>query len=51
MISPEAVHLHTGLHASGYRTRTEYGRGERVSMPFADASIAVDDLIGAHDPT
>ena len=51
VVSPEAVYVHTGPHPGGYRNRTEYRPGERVPVPFADATIAVDDLVGAQDLT
>lgn len=46
VVSPEAVYAHTGPHVKGYRQRTEYRAGEQVPVPFAEATIAVDDLIG-----
>ena len=47
VVSPEAVYVHTGPHDVGYRQRVEYRSGERLPLPFAEAEIAVDDLIGA----
>lgn len=47
VVSPEAVYVHTGPHDAGYRQRVEYRSGERLPVPFAEAEIAVDDLIGA----
>lgn len=47
VVSPEAVYVHTGPHAAGYRQRVEYRSGEQLPVPFAEAEIAVDDLIGA----
>jgi hypothetical protein len=46
VVAPEAVYVHTGPHAAGYRFREEYRGGERVPVPSAAAEIAVDDLIG-----
>ncbi|WP_375423233.1 Uma2 family endonuclease [uncultured Friedmanniella sp.] len=46
VVSPEVVYVHTDPHASGDRQRVEYRSGEQVALPFAEDSIAVDDLVG-----
>jgi hypothetical protein len=42
---PERIFEHTGPIESGYRTRTEYGRGDRIPVGYAGVELAVDDLI------
>ena len=50
VVSPEAVYEHTGPTPSGYRTRVEHRRGERVALPFTGTDLAVDDLLGPPQP-
>jgi len=46
VVTPEAVYVHTQPHPAGYRTRVEYRSGEGVPLTYADAAVAVDELIG-----
>lgn len=48
VISPEVVYVHSEPHAQGYRLRREFRFGALLPLPFADAEIAVDDLIDPH---
>jgi Putative restriction endonuclease len=45
VVTQEAIYEHTGPIPTGYRTRVEYRRGERIPVPYADLDLAVDDLI------
>ena len=47
VVSPEAVYVHSEPHADGYGLRREYRAGDQLPVTFADAEIAVDDLIGS----
>lgn len=47
VVSPEAVYVHSEPNGEGYSLRRELRSGDRVPVPFADAEIAVDDLITA----
>ncbi|MFC4107895.1 Uma2 family endonuclease [Micromonospora zhanjiangensis] len=47
VVTQEAVYEHTGPISSGYRTRTEYLRGERIPVPYVATDLAVDDLIAS----
>ncbi len=48
VVTQEAIYEHTGPISTGYRTRVEYRRGERVPVPYAGMDLAVDDLITLH---
>lgn len=45
VISPDVIYEHSGPTADGYRVRTEYRRGDRIPVPYADAELLVDDLL------
>jgi Uma2 family endonuclease len=45
VVTQEAIYEHTGPIATGYRTRVEYLRGERIPVGYASAELAVDELI------
>ncbi|MDG4765404.1 Uma2 family endonuclease [Solwaraspora sp. WMMD406] len=45
VVTQRAVYEHTGPIRPGYRTRVEYLHGERIPVPYADAGLAVDELI------
>jgi len=45
VVTQETVYEHTGPTSTGYRTRVEYHRGERVPVGYAGMDLAVDDLI------
>lgn len=45
VVSREAIYEHTAPLATGYRTRVEYRRGERIPVPYAATDLSVDDLI------
>jgi putative restriction endonuclease len=47
VVTQEAVYEHTEPIATGYRTRIEYRRGERVPVAYASTELAVNDLIAA----
>jgi hypothetical protein len=46
VVTRDAVYEHTSPSPQGYRTRTEYRRGERIPVAYAGADIAVTDLLG-----
>ena len=48
VVRQEGIHEHTGPILTGYRTRVEYRRGERIPVPYTDADLAVDELIAPH---
>jgi Uma2 family endonuclease len=48
VVTPDAVYEHTGPISTGYRTRVEYLRGERISVPYTSTDLSVDDLIASH---
>lgn len=50
VVSPEVIYVHSDPHPQGYRLRGEFRSGDRLSVPFAGAEIAVDDLIGSSEP-
>ena len=45
VVTREAVYEHTGPMSTGYRTRVEYRRGERIPVRYAGVDLAIDDLI------
>jgi hypothetical protein len=45
VVTQEAIYEHTGPISTGYRTRVEYRRGERIPVPYAATDLAIDDLI------
>jgi len=45
VITKERIYEHTDPTPTGYRHRTEYGRGERIPVGYAGVDLAVDDLI------
>jgi hypothetical protein len=49
VVAREGLHVHTDPTPLGYRTRTTYAPGERVAVPYADAELAVDDLLAPLD--
>jgi len=40
------VFEHTRPDADGYRSVVRYRPGDRIPVPYADASVAVGDLVG-----
>jgi hypothetical protein len=46
VVSTEAVYVHSEPHPQGYGLRREYSPEAMLPVPFADAEIAVVDLIG-----
>jgi Putative restriction endonuclease len=48
VVTQEAIYEHTGPIPTGYRTRVEYRRGERIPVPYAGTDLAIDDLIASH---
>lgn len=50
VVSPETVYVHSEPHPQGYGLRREFRPGARLTVSFADAEIAVDDLIGSPEP-
>jgi hypothetical protein len=46
VVTSEMIYEHTEPKPDGYRKRVEYGRGDRIPVPYADVELAVDDLIG-----
>jgi hypothetical protein len=49
VIGTDVIYAHTEPIAGGYRVRTEYRRGDRIPVPYADADLPVDDLLAAGD--
>ncbi|MFC7549301.1 Uma2 family endonuclease [Plantactinospora sp. GCM10030261] len=49
VVTQEAIYEHTGPISTGYRTRVEYRRGERIPIPYVDVDLAVDDMVAHHD--
>lgn len=47
VVTRDTVHEHTGPVDDGYRTVVRHQRGDEISLPYADRSIAVDALLGA----
>ena len=47
VVRQEGIWVHTGPISTGYRTRVEYRHGERIAVPYADAALAVDELIAS----
>jgi Uma2 family endonuclease len=47
VVTPDAVYEHTGPISTGYRTRVEYLRGERIPVTYATTDLSVDDLIAS----
>ena len=45
-MTEEVVYAHTAPKADGYDRRQEYRRGSRIPVPYAEADILVDDLLG-----
>lgn len=45
VVTQNAIYEHTGPITTGYRTRVEYLRGERIPVPYTSTDLAVDDLI------
>lgn len=48
VVTQEAIYEHTGPIPTGYRVRVEYRCGERISVPYTDTDLAIDDLLGSH---
>jgi Uma2 family endonuclease len=46
VVSQEGVYEHTEPLSSGYRTRVEYRRGDRIPLRYAGTDLAVEELIG-----
>jgi hypothetical protein len=49
VVTRDAVYEHTSPSPEGYRTRTEYRRGERVPVAYAGTDLGVTDLVGPDD--
>lgn len=49
VVTPEMIYEHSEPKHDGYRKRIEYGRGDRISVPYADVELAVDDVIGPQE--
>lgn len=47
VVTQEAIYEHSEPISNGYRTRVEYGRGERIPVRYAGADLAVEDLIAS----
>ncbi|GAA1808501.1 Uma2 family endonuclease [Luedemannella flava] len=47
VVTQDGVYEHTEPTPTGYRTRVEHRPGEHVPVRYADATIAVDDLISS----
>jgi Uma2 family endonuclease len=45
VVTREALYEHTEPMASGYRTRVEYRRGDRIPLRYAGKDLAVEELI------
>lgn len=45
VVTREAIYEHTEPIPSGYRTRREHRRGERIPVGYAGTDLAVDDLL------
>ncbi|WP_168207580.1 Uma2 family endonuclease [Microlunatus elymi] len=49
VITRDAIYEHTDPTAAGYRTRTEYRRGERIGLRYAGTELSVGELLGPVD--
>jgi Uma2 family endonuclease len=45
VITQDRIFEYTGPTPSGYRTRVEYARGDRIPVGYARTDLAVDDLL------
>jgi hypothetical protein len=48
VVRQEGIHEHTGPISTGYAPGSEYRHSERIPVPYADADLAVDELIASH---
>lgn len=46
VVTRDGVHEHTGPAADGYTTVRRYRAGESIPLPYANQTVAVDDLLG-----
>lgn len=45
VISPDVIYVHTEPITGGYKVRTEYRRGDRIPVPYADTEVPVDNIL------
>lgn len=45
VLTQDAIYEHTTPIPTGYRTRVEYHRGQRIPVSYAAMDLAIDDLI------
>jgi len=49
VVTPDVIYEHTSPTPQGYRTRTEYRRGDEIPLAYAGTTLSVDEILGPED--